>query len=72
MVLTFDLVLIHTSKASVAWAAALAPVAAISFFVYARLLGRLGMVITFVFDQEEAKPDRSRQRRRAAAAARLR
>jgi hypothetical protein len=64
VVLTFDLILIHTSHASVAWAAALSPIGAISFFVYARLLGRLGMVIAFVFDQESAKPERPRRRRK--------
>ncbi|HEX3150095.1 MAG TPA: hypothetical protein VHR66_18605 [Gemmataceae bacterium] len=65
VILTFDLVMIHTSKATVAWAAALAPIAAISFFFYARLLGRLGMIVSFVFDpEEEVEPARPRRRRK--------
>jgi hypothetical protein len=64
LVLTFDLVLIHTSKAALAWAAALAPVATLMFFVYARLLGRLGLVLTFAFPEEPEEDERPRRRRK--------
>ena len=68
LVVTLDLVLIHTSKATVAWAAALSPVAAVSFFIYARLLGRLGLVVSFTRppdpeDEADAKPRRWKKRK---------
>jgi hypothetical protein len=68
LVLTIDLVLVHTSKAAVVWAIALAPLAVVMFFVYARLLGRLGMVLSFAFpddqepDEQEARPRRRKKR----------
>jgi hypothetical protein len=66
--LTFDLILLHTSKVTVAWAIALSPVAVLLFFVYARLLGRLGLVLTFAQPEEaEAKPARRKKKRRAPA-----
>lgn len=45
--LTFDLILLHTNAVSPGWAIALCPVAVLAFFLYARLLGRLGMIVSF-------------------------
>lgn len=67
LVLTGDLVLIHTSKAAVVWSVVLAPVAAVMFFIYARLAGRFGMVIASAFPEEaeeEEEDPRLRRRRR--------
>jgi hypothetical protein len=66
MVLTFDLVLIRASEDTIVWSLALAPVATVMFFIYARLLGRLGMVVSFAFPdelEEEAEQPRRRKRR---------
>jgi hypothetical protein len=66
LVLTVDLVLIHTSKAAVVWALVLSPVASLMFFVSARLLGRLGLVVSFAAPEEpdeDAAPRRRRKRR---------
>jgi len=54
--LTFDLTLLHSSRATIAWACALSPVAAAMFFVYARLLGRLGLVISYAQPDEPEEP----------------
>jgi hypothetical protein len=64
LVLTLDLVLVHTSKAAVTWALALAPVAALMLFVYACLLGRFGLVLTFAFPEEPADDARPRKHKR--------
>lgn len=65
---TLDLVLVRTSAASAVWAVALSPVAAVCFFVYARLLGRLGLVVSFAMPAHEPaapkpRPRRSRRRK---------
>jgi hypothetical protein len=66
--LTFDLLLLHTSKVTMGWAIALSPLAVLLFFIYARLLGRLGLVLTFAQPEEvDAKPVRRRKKRRAPA-----
>ena len=66
LVLTFDLVLVHTSKTAVAWSLALAPLAAVLFFVYAHLLGRLGLVVSFAFPEgpDEPRPKRGKRKRK--------
>ena len=51
--LTFDLLLIHTSRISVAWAIALSPLAVLAFFIYARLIGRLGLIVSFTRPEQE-------------------
>jgi len=62
--LTFDLILIHTSKTTVAWAIALAPVAVLAFFIYARLIGRLGLIVSFTRpEQDEIAPRRKKRKR---------
>jgi hypothetical protein len=64
LVLTIDLVLIHTSKAAVVWALVLSPLASLMFFVYARLLGRLGLVVSFACPQESEEEAVPRRRRK--------
>ncbi len=69
--LLFDMLLLHTSKATVKWAMALAPVAVLCFFIYGRLLGRLGFVLTFVLPaslQDEKRPTVKRKKRRPSQA----
>jgi hypothetical protein len=63
--LTFDLILLNTSKLTMAWAIALSPVAVLFFFIYARLMGRLGMVLTFAQPAEpEAKPEPPKKKKK--------
>jgi len=67
--LTFDLILLRTSAVTMTWAIVLSPVAVLLFFIYARLLGRLGMVLTFAYPteeevKEEAKPRRRKKKKR--------
>ena len=64
LVLTLDLMLVHSLKATMVWAVALAPVAALMLFVYARLLGRLGLVLSFAFPEEPADEEEARPRKR--------
>jgi hypothetical protein len=68
LVLTFDLILVHTSKTAVVWAIVLSPLATLMFFVYARLLGRLGLVLTYAFPEEPVERPRRRKRRPPAHA----
>jgi hypothetical protein len=65
LVLTLDLALVHSSRVGLAWTLALAPAGSLAFFLYARLLGRLGMVLSFVeFERPEPrKPGRRRRRK---------
>src|SRR5207249_3466151 len=57
-----------TSKVTMVWAIALSPLAVLLFFIYARLLGRLGLVLTFAQPEErEAKPVRRKKKRAALA-----
>jgi hypothetical protein len=64
--LTFDLMLIHSDRTTMAWALALAPVAAAMLFIYARLLGRLGLVMSYIMvdDDEPEAPAKPRKRKR--------
>lgn len=63
--LTFDLILLHTEAVAIGWSIALCPVAVVLFFVYARLLGRLGLVVSFTRPQvEKKKRPRHRKRKR--------
>jgi hypothetical protein len=64
VVFTIDLQFVHTSKATLAWAVGLTPVATLAFFIYARLLGRFGMVLTFT------RPERRAIRKRVPRAPR--
>jgi hypothetical protein len=61
--ITFDMILLQTSKVSTAWAMALSPVAVFLFFVYGRLLGRLGMVVSFTRPQVESFGKKSKPRK---------
>jgi hypothetical protein len=65
LVLTLDLALVHSTQVGVAWALALAPVGSLAFFLYARLLGRLGLVLSFVRfrEPERRRPNRRRRRK---------
>jgi hypothetical protein len=64
LVLTGDLILVHTSKASLVWAVVLTPIASLAFFLYARLLGRLGLVLSFVWAEKPEKKRRPAKRRK--------
>jgi hypothetical protein len=70
--LTFDLILLRTDRVSVAWAIGLSPLAVLAFFIYARLLGRLGLIVTFARPAERevkgAKRRRPKRRRKPAPA----
>jgi hypothetical protein len=46
------------------WASALSPVAVLLFFVYARLLGRLGLVVSYTRSATEEEPERAKPRRK--------
>lgn len=54
--ITFDFILVHTSRVTTVWAIALSPFAVCCFFIYARLLGRLGMVVSFTRPEIEREP----------------
>jgi hypothetical protein len=60
--LTLDLILLRSAKVSIYWTIALAPVAAVLFFVYARLLGRLGLIVSYSLT-EVVKPPPPRRRK---------
>ena len=60
--LTFDLILLQSSKVTAIWAGVLSPIAVILFFVYARLLGRLGMIVSFT-RPEVQKPAKKKSKR---------
>jgi hypothetical protein len=63
--LTFDLILLRTEKVGMAWAIGLSPLAVLAFFVYARLLGRLGLIVTFVPTRAATeKPARARGKKK--------
>ncbi len=47
LVVTFELLLLDSHKLALGWSIALCPVAVVAFFIFARLLGRLGLVVTF-------------------------
>jgi hypothetical protein len=71
LVLCFDLVLLHPSRVAVGGSLALAPVGVLLFFVYGRLLGRFGLVLSYAFpeepvedEEEEARPKRRRRKKR--------
>lgn len=70
MFFTFDLVLLQTSKVTGIWAGVLSPIAVILFFVYARLLGRLGMIVSFTRPEVEksSRKKKSKKARRPAHA----
>jgi hypothetical protein len=67
---TFDLILLRSSAVTMTWAIVLSPLAVLLFFIYARLLGRLGMVLTFAYpaesedEEEKAKPCRRKKKKR--------
>lgn len=62
--LTFDLILVHSEAVAIGWSIALCPVAVIMFFVYARLLGRLGLIITFTRPRSVKKVQRRVKKRK--------
>jgi hypothetical protein len=70
LVLSFDLALLHPLRVAVGWTLALAAAGTLAFFVYARLLGRFGMVLSYVFpeepteEDEDPRPRRRKKRRR--------
>jgi len=71
LVSAFDLLLLHPLRIAFGWSVALAPVGVIMFFVYARLLGRFGLVLSEAFpdgpaadDGDDGRPRRRRKRRR--------
>jgi hypothetical protein len=70
LVVCFDLVLIHPTRMAVGGTLALAPVGVLMFFIYARLLGRFGLVLSYAFpedsaeEEEEARPKRRRRKKR--------
>jgi hypothetical protein len=68
LIFTFDLVLVHSSKVTAAWSIALAPVAVLLFFIYARLLGRLGMVVSYALPREEVAQETRPKRKRPTLA----
>lgn len=61
--LLFDLILLHTESVSMIWSIALCPVAVVCFFIYARLLGRLGLVVSFTRPEVENKSRKRRVRK---------
>ncbi|HKB00747.1 MAG TPA: hypothetical protein VKD90_00945 [Gemmataceae bacterium] len=61
---TFHLILLQSDRVSTTWAIALSPVAVLLFFVYARLLGRLGLVVTYTRTQSEEKEPKPTPRRK--------
>lgn len=70
LVSSFDLVLLHPLRVAVGWTLALAAVGTLAFFIYARLLGRFGLVLSYAFpaeptdEDEEPRPRRRKKRRR--------
>ena len=70
LVLTFHLIMFQSEEVTIAWAIALSPVAVLLFFVYARLLGRLGLVVSYTRGEmeeaaaAEARPRRKKRKRR--------
>lgn len=62
--LTFDLILIHSSKASVVWAIGLSPIAVLAFFIYARLIGRLGLIVSFTRPEQEKSATKPKKRKK--------
>src|SRR5262245_28988934 len=61
---TFHLILLQSDRVATTWAIALSPVAVLLFFVYARLLGRLGLVVTYTRTQSEEKEPKPTPRRK--------
>jgi hypothetical protein len=71
LVFCFELVLIHPTRMTVGGTLALAPVGVLVFFLYARLLGRFGLVLSYAFpeepmedEEEEARTKRRRRKKR--------
>jgi hypothetical protein len=60
---TFDLILLQSSKVTAIWAGVLSPIAVILFFVYARLLGRLGMIVSFTRPEVEKSPAKKKSKK---------
>ena len=62
--LMFDLVLLRPSQVAVTWVIALAPVGVFAFFIYARLVGRLGLALSYSLPEvEESRPRRKKKRK---------
>jgi len=70
--LTFHLIMLQSDRVTAVWAVALSPLAVLLFFVYARLLGRLGLVVSYAIPQVEEtaqeRPQRRKRRRKPALA----
>jgi hypothetical protein len=64
IVTTLDLILVHTSKAGFIYALILAPFAMGSLFIYARLMGRLALALSFTRAAETMAPSDDTPRRR--------
>jgi hypothetical protein len=65
LVFTLDLILIHSESMEIGWQLALCPIAVVCFFIYARLLGRLGLIVSFTRPEVERKPrQRVRKKKR--------
>jgi hypothetical protein len=62
--LTFDLIFLRTSAVGTIWAIALSPIAVVLFFIYARLIGRLGMVVSFALPRAEPETKKRRPKRK--------
>ncbi|HVK13856.1 MAG TPA: hypothetical protein VM597_34255 [Gemmataceae bacterium] len=61
----FDLVLLRPSQIALAWVVALAPVGVLALFVYARLVGRLGLSLSYSLpDAEEPEPRPAKRKRK--------
>jgi hypothetical protein len=63
--LAFDLIFVHRNAVDIGWSVALCPIAVLLFFIYARLLGRLGLVITFTQPrlEKETRPRKRKSKR---------
>lgn len=61
---TFDVILLRTETVSAFWTIALCPIAVLLYFIYARLIGRLGMVVSFALPRQEVVEDKAPKRKR--------
>jgi hypothetical protein len=62
--LMFDLTLVRGSQSPAAWVIVLCPVGVVAFFIYARLIGRLGLALSYSLPEvEESRPRRKKKRK---------
>lgn len=62
ILVAFDLLLLRVDRVSVQWAIALSPVAVLGFFLYARLVGRFGLALSYSLPAVEADPRPAKKR----------